>query len=124
MKLVFKLIRICNGSSTGNLFLLTFFYRLFLMTSSLYSSTAYSAEGIMFIMTDGNPLWVMILCIVKKKKTTSTFAIIYDSFHSDKVMGHVPLYGSELANKMLSFSNHHILVAVTGKRVNRGIGLD
>ena len=52
------------------------------------------------------------------------FAIIYDSFHSDKVMGHVPLYGSELANRMLSFSNHHILVAVTGKRVNRGIGLD
>ena len=50
-------------------------------------------------------------------------AIIYDSFHSNKVVGHVPLYWSELANKCLKFPNHHVRVVVTGKRVNRGIGL-
>ena len=50
-------------------------------------------------------------------------AIIYDSFHSNKVVGHASLYWSESANKFLKFPNHHIRVAATGKRVNRGIGL-
>ena len=50
-------------------------------------------------------------------------AIIYDSFHSNEVVGHVPLYWRELANKYLKFSNYHICVVVTGKRVNRGISL-
>ena len=50
-------------------------------------------------------------------------AIIYDSFHFNKVVKHIPLYWSELANKFLKFSNHHIGVVVTGKRINRGIGL-
>ena len=46
-------------------------------------------------------------------------AIIY----SNKVVGHVPLYWSESANKFLKFLNHYPTVAVTGNRVNRGIGL-
>ena len=50
-------------------------------------------------------------------------AIIYDSFHSNKVVRHVPLYWSESANKFLKFPNHHIRAVVAGKRVNRGIGL-
>ena len=49
--------------------------------------------------------------------------IIYDSFHLNKVVGHVPLYWSELANRILKFLNHHIPVIVTGKRTNRGICL-
>ena len=51
-------------------------------------------------------------------------AILYNGFHSNKVVGHVPLYWSELANKFLQFPNHQIRVVVTGKRVNRGIGLE
>ena len=73
------------------------------MIASHYKCTATSAEDITFISTDGNPLWVMILCIVKKKKTTSVkkhaVAIIFDSFHSNKVLGHVPFYWSELETK-------------------------
>ena len=38
-------------------------------------------------------------------------------------MGHVPLYLSESANKFLKFRNHHVRVVVTGKEVNRSIGL-
>ena len=41
--------------------------------------------------------------------------IIYDSFHSNKVVGHIQFYWSEC-------TNHHIRV-VTGKRMNRGIGI-
>ena len=99
-------------------------YQLFLMTVSPYSITALSAEGLKFVRTDCSPLWVMVLCIVKKKKTTSTAsdkhaaAIIYDSFHSNKLVGHVPLYWSELANKFVKFPNHHNRVVGTGKRVN------
>ena len=71
------------------------------MTASLFSSTAYSAEGITFIRTDGSPLWVMILCIVKKKEEKDSkydkhaVAIIYDSSHSNKVLGHVLVYWSK-----------------------------
>ena len=49
-------------------------------------------------------------------------AIIDDSFHSNKLVGHVPLC-SESANKFLKFPNHHIFVVVTCKRVNKGISL-
>ena len=49
--------------------------------------------------------------------------IVYDSFRSNKVVRHVPLYWSELASKFMTFSNHHIRVAVTGKREDRSIGL-
>ena len=45
-----------------------------------------------------------------------TVAIIFDSFHSNKVVVHVSLYWSELVN--------HICVAVTDEIVNRGIGLE
>ena len=50
-------------------------------------------------------------------------AIIYDSFHSNNFVRQIPLYWRELANKFLKFLNHHIRIIVTGKRVNRGIGL-
>ena len=94
--------------------------------TSLYSSTALSAEGITFTKIDDNPLWVMILYAVKKKNNEynkHAVAIIYDSYHSNKVVGHVPLYWSELANKVLKLQNHYSCVFVTGKRVNRGIVL-
>ena len=42
-------------------------------------------------------------------------AIIYDSLHSKKVVGHIPLYWSELANKFLKFPNHHICVVFRKK---------
>ena len=48
---------------------------------------------------------------------------MYDSFPQNKVVGDVPFYWSELANKVLKFPNHHISVVVTGNRVNRDIGL-
>ena len=41
-----------------------------------------------------------------------------------KVVGHVSLYWSKLAFKFLQFQKHIICVAVTGKRVNRGNGID
>ena len=41
-----------------------------------------------------------------------------------KVVRHVPLYWSKLAFKFLQFQNHGICVAVTGKRVYKGPGLD
>ena len=50
-------------------------------------------------------------------------AIIFDSFHSNKVVQHVPLYWSELVNKFLKFPNHHIRVDVSGRRVNGDIDL-
>ena len=50
-------------------------------------------------------------------------AIVFDDCLLKKVVGHVPLYWSKLAFKFLQFKNHSILVAVTGKRVNRGAGL-
>ena len=40
-----------------------------------------------------------------------------------KIVGHVPLNWSKVASKFLPFTNHHIRVKVTGKRVNRGVGL-
>ena len=50
-------------------------------------------------------------------------AIIYGSFLSNNVVGQVPLYWNELANKLLKFPYHHIRVVITGQRVNSGIGL-
>ena len=38
-------------------------------------------------------------------------------------MGHIRFYWSKLVNKFLKFLNHCIRVIVTGKRVNRGVGL-
>ena len=48
-----------------------------------------------------------------------TVAIIFDSFHWNEAVGHVPLYWSELTNKCLK-----LRVIVTGKRVNWGTGLE
>ena len=48
---------------------------------------------------------------------------MYNSFPHNEVVGDVPFYWSELANKFLKFPNHHISVVGTGNRVNRGIGL-
>ena len=50
-------------------------------------------------------------------------AIVFDDCLLKKVVGHVPLYWSKLVFKFLQFLNHSIRVAVTGKRVNRGVGL-
>ena len=49
--------------------------------------------------------------------------MIYDSFHLNKAVGHVPLYWSKLAYKFLKFLSHQVCVVVTDKRVNRGIGV-
>ena len=40
-----------------------------------------------------------------------------------QVVGHVPLNWSKVLSKLLQFTNHHVRVGVTGKRVNRGFGL-
>lgn len=50
-------------------------------------------------------------------------AVVLDDCLEKKVVGHVPLYWSELAFKFLQFPNHSIRVTVTGKRVNRGAGM-
>ena len=42
-------------------------------------------------------------------------AIIYDSFQSNKVVGHVPLYWSELANTFLKSPIYRIRVIVISK---------
>ena len=50
-------------------------------------------------------------------------AIIYDSFHSNKVLGQIPFYWSKFTNTFLKFPSHHIRLVGVGKSVNRGIGL-
>ena len=80
------------------------------------------SEGIRFIRTDGSPLWVMNNSLHYEEEDKHTVAIIY-IFHSNMIVVEVPLYWSELANKFGKVPNHHICVAVTGKRVNGGIGL-
>ena len=98
------------------------------MTASPYSSIALSAERITFIRRDGNQMWVMddsLYCKEEKdnKYDKYTAAIIYDSFHSNKVVRYVPLYWIELASKIMNFLNNHIRVVVAGKKVTRDIGL-
>ena len=39
-----------------------------------------------------------------------------------ELVGHVPLNWSKALSKLIQFTNHHVLVEVTGKRVNRGVG--
>ena len=50
-------------------------------------------------------------------------AVISDDCVSKKIVRHVPLNWSKVASKFLQFTNHHIRVEVTGKRVNHGVGL-
>ena len=40
-----------------------------------------------------------------------------------QLVGHVPLNWSKVVSKFLQFTNHHVCVNVTGKRVNCGVGL-
>ena len=40
-----------------------------------------------------------------------------------KAVGHVLLNWSKVTSKFLQFTNHHIRVEVTGKSVNRSVGL-
>ena len=104
--------------------------RLFLSTASPCSSAAISSEGIMFIRTDGNPLWGRgwwwvgdsLHCEEEKDNEydKNVVGLVYDSFHLNEVVGQFPLYWGKLVNKFL---NHHTGVVVTCKRVNRGIGL-
>ena len=49
--------------------------------------------------------------------------IIWDDCVSKNLAGHVPLNWSKVASKFLQLTNHHSRVEVTGKRVNRGVGL-
>ena len=42
---------------------------------------------------------------------------------SKKIVGHVPLNWSKVASKFLQFTNNLIHIEVTGKGVNRGVGL-
>ena len=44
-------------------------------------------------------------------------AIIYDSFHSNKVLGQIPFYWSKFANTFLKFPSHHIRLVGVGKNV-------
>ena len=37
-----------------------------------------------------------------------------------QLVGHVPLNRSKALSKLIQFTNHHVLVEVTGNRVNRG----
>ena len=87
------------------------------MKASPYSSTALSAEGITFIATDYNPLWVMIFLHCEEEKENEhdkhAVAIIYDSFHLNNVAGNFLLYWNELANKYLKFPNYRIRAVVT-----------
>ena len=53
----------------------------------------------------------------------SAVAIIWDVCVSKKIVGHVPVNWSKVAFKFLQLTNYHIRVEVTGKRVNRGVGL-
>ena len=50
-------------------------------------------------------------------------AIIWDNCVSKKIVGYVLLNWRKLASKFLQFTNHDIRVEVTGKTVNRGVGL-
>ena len=53
----------------------------------------------------------------------SAAAILWDDCVSKKIVGHVLLDWSKVASKFLQLTNHHIRVEVTGKRVNRSVGL-
>ena len=53
----------------------------------------------------------------------SAVAIMWDDCVSKMIVGHIPLNWSKVASKFLQLTNHHIRVEVTGKRVNRGVGL-
>ena len=53
----------------------------------------------------------------------NTVAVIWDGCVSKKIVGHVKLNWSKVASKFLQFTNHHILVEVTGKTVKRGVRL-
>ena len=76
-------------------------------------------------------VWLPIIgdsSLMCKKEDTNdhdqnAVAIVFDNLISKKVVGHVPLYWSELAAKFLRFPNHKINVTVTDKRCNRGAGL-
>ena len=40
-----------------------------------------------------------------------------------QLVGHVPLNWSKVLSKLIQFTNHHVRVKVTGKRINGGFGL-
>ena len=49
---------------------------------------------------------------------------LYGMTVSEKIVGNVPLNWNKVASKFLQFTNNHIRVNVTGKRVNRGVELE
>ena len=48
---------------------------------------------------------------------------MWDDCVSKKIARYVPLKWSKFASKFPQFTNHHIRVEITGKRVNGGVGL-
>ena len=53
----------------------------------------------------------------------SVVATIWDDCVSKMIVGYLPLNWSKVASKFLQLTNHQIRVEVTGKRVNRCVGL-
>ena len=68
----------------------------------------------------------LLICEAEESNEHDKYAaaIVFGDCLLKKVVEHVSLYWSKLAFKFLQFQNHIICVAVTGKRVNRGTGID
>ena len=49
--------------------------------------------------------------------------VIWDDCVSKKIVGYAPLNWSKAASRFPQFTNHQIRIVVTGKRVNRDVGL-
>ena len=53
----------------------------------------------------------------------NAIAVLRDNMINRRVVGHVPLIYSEVFRKFLSLPGHKVRCRVTGKHVNRGLGL-
>ena len=51
-------------------------------------------------------------------------AIVWDNCVSKKIVWHFPLHWSKVASIFFQFTNHHISVEVTAKRVSHDVGLE
>ena len=76
-------------------------------------------------------VWIPIICDDSltcereehHENDENAVAIIWDDCVSNKIVGHVTLNWSKVASKFLQLTKPQIRVKVTGKRVNRGVGL-
>ena len=92
-------------------------------TTFKYSSFS---RGTMFTKTCGFPSLVMTCYLDNEdniENDKNAVAIVWDDCTSKKAVGHIPLKWSKVAFKFLQFTNNHLCVKVTGKGVNRGVGL-